>query len=61
MEQAINLAADLFQVGAEVLQDMGGDPLTFHQQSQQQVLGADVVVAHPAGFLEGDLDHLLHP
>jgi hypothetical protein len=61
MEQAINLATDLFQVGAQILQDVGGDPLTFDQQSEQQVLGADVVVARPAGFLEGDLDHLLHP
>src|SRR6266550_3425493 len=38
---------------------MSGNALALNQQSKQQVLGADVVVAHPARFLEGDLDHLL--
>src|SRR5712691_3605208 len=59
MEQAIDLAADLLEVGAQVFQDVGGDPFTFDQKAKEQVLGADVVVAHPAGFLEGDLDDLL--
>ncbi len=38
---------------------MGGDALAFDQQPEEQVLCADIVVAHPARFLEGDLDHLL--
>ena len=61
VEEALDLGADLLEVGAEVLEDVGGDPLALDQQAEQQVLGADVVVAHPAGFLEGDLDDLLHP
>src|SRR5438270_149631 len=61
VEQPLDLGPDLLQVGAEVLQDVGRDALALDQQAQQQVLGADVVVAHPAGFLEGDLDDLLDP
>jgi hypothetical protein len=38
---------------------MGGDPFTFNEQPQQQMLGAYVVMSNPAGFLEGDLDNLL--
>src|ERR1700687_820656 len=59
VEQAIDLAADLLQVGAQVFKDVGRDPLTFDQKAEEQMLGADIVVAHPARFLEGDLDDLL--
>src|SRR5207302_9959402 len=61
VEQAVDLAPDLFQVGAEVLEDVRRNPFALDQEAEQQVLGTDVVVPHPAGFLEGDLDDLLHP
>jgi len=40
-----DLRADLGGVGAEGLEDAGGDALALAQQAQQDVLGADVVVA----------------
>ena len=61
VEQAVDLATDLLQVRTEVLEDMRGDAFTLDQEAKEEVLGADVVVAHPAGFLEGDLDDLLDP
>ncbi len=59
VQQALDLRAHLVQGRAEVLEHVCGDALAFDEQAEQQVLGADVVVAHPARFLEGDLDHLL--
>src|SRR5216683_7671843 len=59
VEQALDLGPDLFERGAQVLEDMSGDAFALDQQPQQEVLGADIVVAHPACFFEGDLDHLL--
>src|ERR1700730_4546968 len=61
MEQPLDLSPHLLEVRAEVLEEVGRDALTFDQEAEQEMLGADVVVAHPAGFLEGDLDHLLDP
>src|SRR5437773_641093 len=60
VKQPLDLSAHLLQVRAEVLEDVGGDALTLDEQAKQQVLGADVVVAHAPRFLEGDLDDLLH-
>ena len=40
---------------------MRGDALAFDQEAEEQVLGADVVVAHALRLFEGDLDHLFHP
>ena len=59
VEQTLDLRAHLLQRRAKILEDVSGDALALDQQPKQQVLGADVVVAHPARFLEGDLDHLL--
>jgi hypothetical protein len=59
-QQALEFGPHLFERGAQVFEDMCGDPLTFDEQSQQQVLGTDIVMSHPARFLEGDLDDLLH-
>ena len=61
VEQALDLAAHLLQVGAEVLEHVGRDALALDEQAEQEVLGAHVVVAHPPGLLEGDLDDLLDP
>ena len=60
VEQLVDLSANLLEVGAEVLEDVGSDALTFDEQPEQQVLGADVVVPHAPRLLEGDLDDLLH-
>jgi hypothetical protein len=38
---------------------VGGDSLTFKEQSQQQMLSADVAMSHPARFFEGELEYLL--
>ena len=61
VEQAFDLAAHLLQVGPEVLEHVGRDALPLDEQAEQKVLGAHVVVAHPPGLLEGDLDDLLDP
>ena len=53
--------AHVFQLEAEVHQDLGGHALLFAQQAQKQVFGADVVVVEVAGLLDGVLDDLLGP
>ena len=54
-----DLVADLVQVHAQGLQDARGDALALAHESQQQVLRADVVVAQPAGLVDGQLDDAL--
>ena len=58
-QDADHLVADLVQVHAEGLQHAGGDPLPFADEAEQQVLGADVVVAEAPGLVDGELDHSL--
>ncbi len=48
--------ADLVEVDPERLEDAGGDPLALADEAQEQVLRADVVVAEPAGLVDGQLD-----
>src|SRR5262249_12224557 len=60
-QQVQDFLADVFEAQAEVHQDLGGDALLLAQESQQQVLGADVVVAEVARLLDGVLDDLLGP
>ena len=48
--------ADLVQVDAERLEDAGGDALALADEAEQQVLGADVVVAEAAGLVDRELD-----
>ncbi len=59
VEQLVDLAANLLEVGAEVLEDVRGDALTLDEQPEQEMFGADIVVAHAARFFEGDLNDLL--
>ena len=51
---------DLAQHGlprdAQRLQRLGGDALSLVEQAEQEVLGADVVVAQQPGFLLGEVD-----
>jgi len=56
-----HLLANPVEVGAELLQDLSGDPFSFPDEPEQDVLGPDVVVAQLAGFPERELQHLLGP
>ena len=54
-----HLVANLVQVDAQALEHAGGDALALADQAEQQVLGADVVVAQPPRLVDGQLDDLL--
>ena len=54
-----HLVTHLVQVHAQALEHAGGDPLALAHEAEQQVLGADVVVAQPARLVDGQLDHPL--
>jgi hypothetical protein len=58
-EHPDDLVADLLGVGVEVEQDASGDPLVLTHETEQDVLGADVVVAERERLAEGQLEHLL--
>ena len=45
--------ADGREAQAALVQDLGGEALFFSQQTQQQMLGADVPVREALGFLGG--------
>ena len=51
-EQGQRLLPDLVEPRAERLEDLGGDGLAFLHQAEEQVLGADVVVAELARLLD---------
>ena len=51
--------ANLVEVDAERLEDAGGDALALAHEAEQEVLGADVVVAQAASLVDGQLDDLL--
>ncbi len=51
----------LVQIGAQVLEHLGGDALALPDQAQQDVLGADVGVAQLARLVKGQLQHPLGP
>ncbi len=54
-----DLVADLLGVGVEVEQDAGGDALVLADQAEQDVLGADVVVAEAQSLAQRELENLL--
>ena len=58
-KHADDLVADLLRVGVEVEQDAGGDALVLPHEPEQDVLGADVVVAEGQGLAKRELQHLL--
>ena len=55
------LRPHLLQRYAQALQHAGGYALAFPQEADEQVLGTDISVIHPAGFIHRQLDHLLGP
>ena len=54
-----HLRAHLFEVHAQTLQHTGGDALSLADQSEQQMLRADVVVIESACLVNRELDDLL--
>ena len=58
-EHADDLVADLLGVGVEVEQDPRGDALVLADEAEQDVLGADVVVAERERLAQRQLEHLL--
>src|SRR5581483_10596580 len=58
-EHPDHLVADLLRVGVEVEQDAGGDALVLAHEAEQDVLGADVVVAEAQRFAKRELEDLL--
>ena len=58
-EHADDLVADLLGIGVEVEQDPGGDALVLADEAEQDVLGADVVVAEGERLAQRQLEHLL--
>jgi hypothetical protein len=58
-EHPDHLVADLVGVGVEIEQDAGGDTLILTHQAEQDVLGADVVVAKGERLAQGQLQDLL--
>ncbi len=58
-QQLDDLLAHPVEVGAELDEDLGGDALALADQPEQDVLGADVVVAELQGLAQRELEHLL--
>ena len=58
-EQLDDLLAHPVEVGAELDQHLGGDALALADQAEQDVLGADVVVAELQRLAQRQLEHLL--
>ena len=51
--------ADPIEIGTELLQDLGRDALALADQSEQDVLGSDVVVTELQRFSQRELEDLL--
>ena len=60
-EQLDDLLADPGQVGAELHEHLGGDALALTDQAEEDVLGADVVVAELQRLPQRELEDLLGP
>ena len=58
-QQLDDLLAHPGQLGAQLHQHLGGDALTLADQAEQNVLGADVVVAELQRLAQAQLQHLL--
>jgi hypothetical protein len=58
-QQLDDLLAHAVEVGAELDQHLGGDALALADEAEQDVLGADVVVAELQGLAQRQLEDLL--
>ena len=54
-----DLRARLFQVESQTAQHRRGQTIFFAQKRQQKMFGADVVMAHPTGFVGGEFQDAL--
>ena len=59
LRDAGQLVANLRKLQAALLQDLRGEALLFAQQAEQQMFGADVLVAEALGFFRGVGQHAL--
>jgi hypothetical protein len=57
-DSVLHLAANGVEIDIKRAERLGGDPLAFGEEPQQQVLGTDIIVAEAAGFLLGEGQHL---
>ena len=60
-QQLDDLLADAGQVGAQLHEHLGGDALALTDEAEQDVLGADVVVAELQRLAQRQLEDLLGP
>ena len=58
-QDADDLVANLVEVDAQRLEDAGRDAFALADETQQQVLGADVVVTEASSLVDGELDDAL--
>ena len=58
-DERCDLFAHLRKAQAALVQNLGGETLLFAQQSEQQMLGADVLVIQPLGFFGAIGQHAL--
>ena len=59
LQRAHRLAPDLIGIHAELAQNIDRDAIALADQAQQQMLGADVVLAQAARFVHRQFDHAL--
>jgi len=55
LDKFLDFEADLAEIDVEILEDIGGDAGAFLDQSQKDVLGADVLVVEPLRLLAENL------
>ncbi len=60
-EQVQDLLADVFELHSQVHQHLGGNAFLLAEQTQKQVLGADVVMVEVAGLFHRVFDDFLGP
>ena len=58
-EELDDLLAHAVEVGAQLHEHLGGDALALADEAEEDVLGADVVVAELEGLAQRQLEHLL--
>jgi hypothetical protein len=58
-ELGLDRLADLDEVDAQVVENFGGQPITFAEQSQEHMLRTDVAMVRPFCFFLGERQNLL--
>src|SRR5690606_12760958 len=60
-DHLLHLSPDPVEADAQLLESSGGNPFTFGDETEEDVLRADHVVAQPPRLLLREHDHLLRP